>query len=272
MLLLKNIILAPFNKGQRKQGVENSYCLLNLLLNLFGDKIGKYESYIGVVKQNTSLISNDQQVIEYCNTLYNKLKTIECPILLGGDHSIGQASVASSLAKVNSASNLVVIWLDAHADINTFDASLTKNYHGMPLAGIVGIEKGWIDMTKILPFENLLYYGIRDLDKFEEDLIKEKNIFNTRNIKTMLDKIDLIMKSNPDVKFHISFDVDSLDPSIMSSTGVMAPDGVYPEEVVSIINHIGNKIIALDIVEFNSQLGDKEHSLETMAKIFKNIF
>ena len=52
-------------------------------------------------------------------------------IVLGGDHSVAIGSVAGH-ARVHS--NLGVIWVDAHADINPPSKSPTGNAHGMPLA------------------------------------------------------------------------------------------------------------------------------------------
>jgi arginase family enzyme len=53
----------------------------------------------------------------------------------------------------------------------------------------------------------------------------------------------------------VSFDVDALDSSIMKSTGCVVDNGLFPHEVSAIINNIGDKLIALDVVEFNPKLG-----------------
>ena len=37
--------------------------------------------------------------------------------------------------------NLKVLWIDAHPDINTYKASNTKNYHGMPLSFLTGLDR-----------------------------------------------------------------------------------------------------------------------------------
>jgi len=75
--------------------------------------------------------------------------------------------------------DLLVIWIDAHADINTYETSFTKNIHGMPpLASLTGLMPHWYRIKNprfILPTQNLLYIGIRDLDPFEEIIIKKTN-------------------------------------------------------------------------------------------------
>lgn len=52
-------------------------------------------------------------------------------LTLGGDHSIGMGTLAGILAARPDAG---VIWVDAHADINTPSASPSGNMHGMPVA------------------------------------------------------------------------------------------------------------------------------------------
>lgn len=44
----------------------------------------------------------------------------------------------------------------------------------MPLSFICGIDKTfpWVNKLKTLPLKNLIYYGIRDVDEYEQDVIK----------------------------------------------------------------------------------------------------
>src|SRR5216110_1140841 len=71
------------------------------------------------------------------------LKTLEAskvPLVLGGDHSVGAGTV-SGIAEFYRRQNQKVglIWIDAHADINTPDSSPSGNVHGMPLAALMGL-------------------------------------------------------------------------------------------------------------------------------------
>ncbi len=75
----------------------------------------------------------------------------------------------------------------------------------------------------------MTYVGIRDIDDFEGKTIKEKNIRHLGVSET----IDFIRKL--DRPIHISFDVDALDPTLVSSTGTRVPDGLFSHEVESII-------------------------------------
>ena len=62
------------------------------------------------------------------------------PLVLGGDHSVavGTASgVSQYFRRQDQTAGL--IWLDAHADMNTPESSPSGNVHGMPLACILGM-------------------------------------------------------------------------------------------------------------------------------------
>ena len=75
-------------------------------------------------------------------------------IFCGGDHS---EAISTVLAVVNHpkyvGKKIACIWVDAHADINTYEMSKTKNYHGMPLSFVCGIDKSfeWVNNLKTLP-------------------------------------------------------------------------------------------------------------------------
>lgn len=71
-----------------------------------------------------------------------------------------------------------------------------------------------------LPFENLTFVGIRDIDEFEGKVIEEKKI----RVLDVPGTVDFI--KNLDAPIHISFDVDGLDPELVCSTGTKVPDGL----------------------------------------------
>ena len=70
---------------------------------------------------------------------------------------------------------------------------------------------------------------------------------------------------------HISFDVDALDPTLVSSTGTRVPDGLECEEAREIIAAAldTNNLVSLDCVEFNIELGDCQNSLMSVKKVFE---
>jgi arginase len=230
------------NLGQKKIGVEQGGdCLLKLYdLNLHQFKITNFDfnNY------------NDYGIA------YNSImKSQNFCINIGGDHSVGAITVQPQLDKFKD--DLLVIWIDAHADINTLETSITKNIHGMPVAPLVGLMDHWWNSSYIhykLKPENLLYVGIRDLDPAEVDFINELKI---PHFPTYSNLVNNWIKSHPANKIHISLDIDGLDPESMPSTGTIVPNGLCVDDIIQIINISKDKLVSFDLVELNPLIGSK---------------
>jgi arginase len=75
-------------------------------------------------------------------------------------------------------SDKVVIWIDAHADANTREASESGHYHGMPVAFLLGLDNDDKFPIKVsLKAKDLIYVGLRDVDPFEKDQVRGVFIF-----------------------------------------------------------------------------------------------
>jgi arginase len=184
-------------------------------------------------------------------------------LVLGGDHSVGISSLDAMIKLYGD--DLRVLWIDAHADINDYNSSISGNIHGMPLGfHFIGTSNvvPWDTKSRRLQPHQLYYFGIRDLDKFESNLIREYNIKHTNHINDSL--IDYITTAP---KLMISFDVDSLDPEYVNSTGTRANGGIKPSDINTIMNTAKN-LVHLDITEFNPLIGDKESSIDSIKKCF----
>ena len=96
---------------------------------------------------------------------------------VGGDHSIGSATIHAALKKNP---DLKVIWVDAHADfVNPYlKKTEDQNYHGMPLSHICGVHTlpGFAWMDAILPYRNVVLIGIRDIDDDEFYSLKKHKV------------------------------------------------------------------------------------------------
>jgi arginase len=135
----------------------------------------------------------------------------------------------------------------------------------------MGYETAWFPLKAILPTTNLLYYGIRDLDPFEIEMISRDHIYHTRKLEEILTKIVEIKRTNVKARFHVSFDVDALDPTVLSATGCLVEDGLMPKEVATVINAVKDSCLALDLTEFNPSLGDLDQSLNAVQSILEEI-
>ena len=253
-----NINNIKCNLGQKKLGVElGGNYLVKLLKPQTNFNITKFDinTYYSYSKP-------------YCHI---KNSNNFC-INLGGDHSIGAVTIQPQLDKFRD--DLLVIWIDAHADINTYETSKSKNTHGMPVAPLIGLMKHWWNSPyahhKLKP-SNLLYVGIRDLDLCEVDIIKQLKIKNFTTYSTLIDKW---IQTHPAGKIHISLDIDGIDPVKMPSTGTTAKNGLTVEDVNQIINISRNRLISFDLVEFNPLIGTDMDLITTLyncKKILDNV-
>ncbi len=259
--MIRNVVINKLKCaiGQKKSGVE-----------LGPDYLAKLKILETIPKKSIQINSLSDFSSAY-NILFNSNKF---NINIGGDHSVGAITVQSALDK--HLDDLLVIWIDAHADINTMESSLTKNIHGMPVAPLLGLMEHWwksntYNTHHILKPENLLYVGIRDLDPFETDIIGKLNI---KYFKEYSNEINNWIKSHPANKIHISCDIDGIDPLYMPSTGTPVNGGLTVEQVKNIIQVSKNKLIGFDLVEFNPLVGNSTQlnkTIENCEHILKTV-
>jgi arginase len=95
---------------------------------------------------------------------------------LGG--SCGIETLPVSYLNHKYGGDLAVVWLDAHADLNTPESSLSKHFHGMPLRTLLGEGDRHIceQSFSILRADQIFLAGTRELDLAESELIKNQKI------------------------------------------------------------------------------------------------
>jgi len=117
--------------------------------------------------------------------VYSHAKEGRCVLTLGGDHSIAVGTIAGTAKAIRErlGKELAVIWVDAHADINTPETSDSGNIHGMPVAFLTRMAKddradvfGWIKDENTISVKKLVYIGLRDVDRGEKKILRENGI------------------------------------------------------------------------------------------------
>lgn len=210
-------------------------------------------------------------------SLYNYNNNEQIRLNIGGDHSISIATLSSSIKKHGN--KIKVLWFDAHADINSYEKSETKNVHGMVLNYMtkLGNNKPLFDFlpkNKLDP-KNILYIGLREPDPYENEIIEKYNINVISPEDVNSDPKNTTKKINEfinDSKFHLSFDIDGIDPSFMPSTGTPVENGMTMDSVCYILNNINHKNrINCDLVEYNCDIGNEEQQNVTYTNVKKLI-
>ena len=229
------------------------------------------------------------EILAVCTSLANETrKALEdgcVPLIIGGDHSLAMGSVSGISAYYRErGEELGLIWIDAHADMNVPGISPTGNIHGMPLAHLLGY--GDEDMNNILGcrpavrIENAVLIGIRDVDAREREFVRETGVkvFTMRDIDEMSmsevcrQAIDIVTDGT--AGFHISFDVDGCDPSVMPGSGTLVPGGINYRETHLLLEACADtaRMTSMDVVELNPFLDDRNISAERAVKLVQSAF
>jgi len=189
------------------------------------------------------------------------------PLVLGGDHSLAVGSVSGVSNHFRKRGEKVgVIWVDAHADMNTPRTSPSGNVHGMPLAALTG--NGPRALTHIFDYapkvdaRNVAIVGLRDIDILEAPHVRKSGVraFTMRDIdqrgltRVMEDAIEIASAGT--AGFHLSFDMDSVDPDEAPGVGTPVRGGITYREAHLAMEIVSDaaKLVSLEVVEVNPVL------------------
>lgn len=224
------------------------------------------------------------EIIKTSKLLADKVAKVlekgDFPLCLGGDHSMALGTI-SGIASYCKKRNLKlgVIWIDAHSDMNTDETSPSGNIHGMPLASLMGLGNNELVnflgfSPKLLP-ENCSLIGIRSIDEAEKANIKKlrvpvytMNDIDKLGIHRIIAKVLKQYREKVD-HIHISFDVDSVDPSIAPGVGTPVSGGLSYREAHLLMETIAECgcMSSLEIAEVNPILDHKNQSAVFTAEL-----
>jgi arginase len=207
------------------------------------------------------------------------------PLVLGGDHAIaiGTISGLAEHARLRK-KRLGILWVDAHADMNTPATSPSGNIHGMPLAAVLGLGPPELSklssaLHRIRP-RNVALVGIRSVDAGERKHLKSTGV----NVYTMTD-IDrhgihrIMRKAIADVTdgtdfFHVSLDLDAVDPTVAPGVGTPVKGGLDYREAHLVMESIAESqaMTSMDVVEVNPVLDAHNISAEFAVELVQSAF
>ena len=195
------------------------------------------------------------------------------PVVLGGDQ-LGQPGNPLG-PRTRCTGRGVVIWIDAHGDLNSPDTSPSGNVHGMVLSAALGLAgdrfrgEGW-GLPALEPGRVALV-GVRSLDDGERELLGklDAKVFTMSDVDRLgverAIRESLTHVAGPGF-VHVSLDMDAIDPDVAPGVGTPVRGGLSYREA-----HLAMELVAesglassIDVVEVNPVL-DRENETGKLA-------
>lgn len=273
------IIGVPMDLGQVHRGVDMGpgairYAGLSKRLQQLEYEVS--DSGNVSVQIRDTLPSNDRDTLQTaihgaCELIYDSAQAAAAknaiPVFLGGDHSIAIGTIGGITDKRPCG----VIWVDAHADYNTPETSLSGNIHGMALSILTGNGlKQLINIrrkgAKLLPTD-VVMIGLRALDRDERTMLRKSGI----TVYTMRDidehgisaiTHEALERLQHRDRIHVSLDMDGIDPAAAPGVGTPVPGGLTVREAHLLMEIIADsrKLCSMDIVEINPILDERNRT------------
>ena len=287
------IIGAPLDLGQDRRGVDMGPSALRVAgLNARVASLGYVVEDLGNVhvEQAEAWPEGDAnakylaQIAAVCDAVAvrvdDALRRGRVPLVLGGDHSVAVGTV-SGVARHFRALNQTIglIWLDAHADMNTPESSPSGNIHGMPLACILGMGPAALaDLARFRPMvapQNAVIVGLRDVDQLEKPQVRESGIraftmrhIDERGLRTVMEEA-IRLASDGTAGFHVSLDLDFVDPKDAPGVGTPVRGGATYREAHLAMEMIcaSRRMVSMEVVEVNPVIDEANRTADLAVEL-----
>jgi arginase len=287
------IIGAPLDLGQGRRGVDMGPSAMRVAnLNARVAALGYTVEDLGNVpaEQAEALPEGDAsakylpQITAACVRLAGLVEQAlshgSVPLVLGGDHSVA-VGTASGVSRYFRGRNQTagLIWLDAHADMNTPESSPSGNVHGMPLACLLGMGPpelaGLLGFRPKIAAQNAVIVGLRDVDQLEKGHLRESGIraftmrdIDERGLRSVMEEA-IRLASDGTAGFHLSLDMDFVDPQHAPGVGTPVRGGATYREAHLAMEMIcdSGKMISLEVVEVNPVIDEVNRTADLAVEL-----
>ncbi len=296
------IIGAPLDLGQGRRGVDMGPSAVRVaglgrrlvelgytVSDLGNIPVAQAESLTDAGPSTAKYVA---QIAESCGALARlvagSMRDGCVPLVLGGDHSIAAGTVAGVAGFLREAKpgsgqktgqKMGLLWIDAHADMNTPQSSPSGNVHGMPLACCLG--HGPAELVELYGFApkvdaaNVALVGIRDVDELERGQLKNTGVraFTMRDLDergmrdVMRDAIAVVSEGT--AGFHLSLDLDFVDPQFAPGVGTPVRGGATYREAHLAMEMIcdSTRMLSMEVVEVNPVIDEFNRTAELAVEL-----
>jgi arginase len=288
-----HLLGVPMDLGAGRRGVDMGASALRLArlgdtLAQLGHRVrdlGNVEVPVAEsVPHGTGSARYGEAIAEVCSTVATRISALPAtsvPLLLGGDHAVALGSVAGAVRRAHDR-RVGVLWIDAHADLNTPATSPSGNVHGMPLALLLGHgDEALRRSTGVPPLrpEDVVLLGLRSVDPDERAFIRAEGL--TALTMSDVDRGGIAAVTTAALAalahvdtLHVSFDADVLDPAVAPGVGTPVPGGLGYREAHLLMEllHESGRVSSVDLVEVNPILDEGNRTAGVVVELAASLF
>ncbi len=297
-----HVLGVPMDLGAGRRGVDMGPSALRLArlgdaLTALGHEVHDHGNVEVPIAEAAHLAQGDVRaryvdaiadVIARLATAVAEVPADAIPVVLGGDHALSMGSVAGVVRRAGGR-RVGVLWVDAHADLNTPASSPSGNVHGMPLAHLLGHGDPRLlaaigrsegsDGGGVLAPGDLAFIGLRSVDPSERAFIRSQGLHATT--MSDVDRLGIAAVAEAALAtlahvdhLHVSIDADVLDPAVAPGVGTPVAGGLAYREAHLLMELLAasGRVGSVDLVEVNPILDERNASAKVLVELAASLF
>jgi len=287
------LIGVPYNVGWTGPGIEEgarvlrNAGLVDELRKVVGEVVdyGDVEVKLPPRDDSNPKLLNARQVEAVCRSLATKVhETLDMeyfPLIVGGEDSVIMGIIEGFRRALGP--RIGLIYMDAHGDFNTPETTPSGLIGGMNVAITAGRgPKELVEMfgrSPLLPEENIVLYGTRELDAMEEKALAESKVrvykrekIREVGVEKAVKKILHDLESKCD-RVYVHVDLDVLDETAMSAQSYPVGDGLSMGEFQETLQGLvrSGRLCGIAIMVFNAAKDPKGMEARKVVRLITDI-
>ena len=269
-----HIVQVPYDSGRKNVRMRKGpgYLVTHGIISLEAVSVDRVE-----VEELTFELGTTFRVLRSLSEKVNTATQNNClPLVLAG----GCISCLGTLSGL-SAGPIAVIWLDAHADFNTPETSVSGFIDGMALAAATG--RCWRNLTSSIDGfrpvseKNVILIGARDLDPDERGLLERSEI-SWIDMPMIRDRgvgeaLRTALRNVEPERVYLHIDLDVLDRGEASVNEFSSTGGLTVAELLQTVRVISEakSIVAAAITAYDPSYDRDGKALRAAGELVKEL-
>lgn len=199
-----------------------------------------------------------ERTADYIESYVETIAAQAFPVVLGGDHYCTYPAYCG-VARGIDAESIGLVQIDAHSDTVTESPIFGEHYHGSSTRLIA--ESTWGE------YESISQVGIRGYEgpnffEFADDVgltvFTQRDVNEQGIVDVTIDAIEAAAAESDAI--YLTFDIDSVDPSVAPGTGTPETGGLSAHEALKVMEIAGAHpaVAAVDLMEVSPQYDPTE--------------